>query len=170
MNRATKHQLLINTNILQLVFAHDKNKKTHSISKQSYTFKQELNIHQNEENDTSISAKQSRDIKKTAKAEGLKQIKENCENKPLHGKYSLWSQNSDVDKGNIRQWLRSTGLKAETEGLIIAAQDQSLFTRNYQSKIIKIDADPKYRFCGKFKETVEHLIRSSGIWISHNDS
>ena len=32
--------------MLQLVLAHDKTKKTHSIGKQSYKFKQELNIHQ----------------------------------------------------------------------------------------------------------------------------
>ena len=58
-----------------LVLAHDKIKKAHSISKQSYKFKQELNIHQNEENDTNNSTKQARDIKKTAKTEELKQIK-----------------------------------------------------------------------------------------------
>ena len=72
-----------------LVLAHDKIKKAHSISKQSYKFKQELNMHQNEENDTSNSTKQARDIKKTAKTEELKQIKQNWENKPLHEKYPM---------------------------------------------------------------------------------
>ena len=37
------------------------------------------------------------------------------------------------------QWLKSAWLKAETEGLIIAAQDQNLSTRNYQGNIVKID-------------------------------
>ena len=60
-----------------------KQKKAHSKSKQSYKFKQELNIHQNEENDTNTSTKQAKDIKKTAKTEGLKQIKQNWENIPL---------------------------------------------------------------------------------------
>ena len=69
--------------MLQLILAHDKTKKAHSISKQSFKFKQELNIHQNEENDTNTSMNQVRDIKKTAKTEGLKQIKQNWENKPL---------------------------------------------------------------------------------------
>ena len=36
----------------------------------------------------------------------------------------------DVDQGNIHQWLRSAGFKAETEGFIITAQDKSLFSRN----------------------------------------
>ena len=40
----------------------------------------------------------------------------------------------------------------------MAAQDQNLFTRNYQSKIIKNDADSKCWFCGKFEETVDQLV------------
>ena len=56
-------------------------KKKHSISKQSYRFKQKLNIQQNEENDTNTSTKHARYMKKTNKAEGLKQIKQNWENK-----------------------------------------------------------------------------------------
>ena len=52
--------------MLQLVLAHDK-KEAHSISKKSYKFKQDLNINQKEENDTSISTKHARDCKKTAK-------------------------------------------------------------------------------------------------------
>ena len=58
--------------MLQLFLAHDKTKKASSISKQSYKFRQELNIHQNEENDTNTPRKKAIDIKKTAKAEGLK--------------------------------------------------------------------------------------------------
>ena len=58
--------------MLQLV-----TENTHSVSKQSYKFKQELNIHPSEENDTNASMKKARDIKKTEKAEGLKQIKQN---------------------------------------------------------------------------------------------
>ena len=36
--------------MIQLVLAHDKTKKSDSINKQSYKFKQKLNIHQNEAN------------------------------------------------------------------------------------------------------------------------
>ena len=48
--------------MLKLVLAQNKTKKAHSISKQSYKFKQELNICQNEENDT----KQATDINETS--------------------------------------------------------------------------------------------------------
>ena len=52
-----QQQITTTTNwMLQLVLAHDKTKKAHYISKKSYKFKQELNIHQNEENDTNNSA------------------------------------------------------------------------------------------------------------------
>ena len=36
-----------------------------------------------------------------------------------------------LDHVNTRQRLRSLCLKAETEGFIMIAQDQSLFTKNY---------------------------------------
>ena len=69
-----QHNYLIKTTdwMLQLV-----TENTHSVSKQRYKFKQELNIHPSEENDTNASMKKARDIKKTEKAEGLKQIKQN---------------------------------------------------------------------------------------------
>ena len=50
------------------------------------------------------------------------------------------------------------GLKAETEGFIMAAQDESLFTRNCQSKIVKNGADPKSRFYDQYDETIDHLM------------
>ena len=138
-------------------------KKVHSICKQSYKFSKELNIHQSQENDTNTSTKQARGINKTAKAEGLKQIKQNWENKPLHGKYPLRNQNADVEKESTHQWLRSAGLKEETEGFTMAAQDQNLFTRNYQDKIMKNGADSKCWFCDKFEETVDHLVSGCPI-------
>ena len=43
------------------------------------------------------------------------------------------ASNIDIDIVKTNQWLKS----AETKGLIIAAQDQSLPTRNCQANIIK---------------------------------
>ena len=45
----------------------------------------------------------------------------------------------------------------------MAAQDQSLFTRNYQAKIIKNGTDSKYWFCEKFEENVDHLVSGCTI-------
>ena len=55
------------------------------------------------------------------------------------------------------------GLKAEREGFIMAAQDQSLFTRNYQSKIVKNGTDPKCCFCDQYDETIDHLVSGCSI-------
>ena len=62
------------------------------------------------------------------------------------------TQNADVDQGNTHLWLRSAGLKAETKGFIMAARDQSLFTRNYQAKIIKDGAKPKVSYLKNSKK------------------
>ena len=64
-----------------------------------------------------------------------------------------------MDSKKTNQWLNSARLKAETEGLIIVAQDQSLATRkNHRHHIIKEGTDPHCRLCHSYEETVEHLV------------
>ena len=62
----------------------------------------------------------------------------------MASKYPLQGNNDDVDQKKTHQWLRSSGLKAKTEGFILAPQDQSLLTRNYQAKVIKNRAGQRY--------------------------
>ena len=45
------------------------------------------------------------------------------------------TKEADVDQNKTNQWLRSTGLKTETEGLINASKDQSLATGSYHARI-----------------------------------
>ena len=101
--------------------------------------------------------------RKQPKQRDLSKSNKTGKTKYLHRKYPLWSQNADVDKGKTHQWLSNAGLKAETEGFIMASQDQSLFTRNYQAKIIKNSVDPKCRFCNKYEETVDCLVCGRAI-------
>ena len=62
------------------------------------------------------------------------------------------------DRMLIKMILRSSGLKAATEGFIMAAQDQSLWTRNFQANVIRNGTSPNCRLCDKFNKTIDHLI------------
>ena len=148
--------------MLQLVHNHEQRKQLHSIKKEITKFATELNI------ETAVGTElpcilQARNLKRRAKQEGLKKIKERWESKPLHGQYPKRSKQADVDQEKTHQWLHGMGLKAETEGFIIAEQDQSLFTRNYQSKIVKNSTEPKCRFCDQYDETIDHLVSGCSI-------
>ena len=54
--------------------------------------------------------------------------------------------------------MKHTGLKGETEGLITAAQDQTLNTRYYSKHIIKQGTTDRFRMCHTQPETVKHII------------
>jgi len=142
--------------MLKLVNLHEQNKKLHSVTKESHKFSRELDLDlQNDE--AVIPTVVAKKTKQKAKELGLKHIAKRWEEKPLHGK------NADVDELATHQWLRNSGLKEETEGFILAAQDQSLFTRNYQANVIHNGADPKCRFCDEKLETIDHLVSGCSI-------
>ena len=44
----------------------------------------------------------------------------------MHGQYPARIDKPDINQDNAHQWFRNSGLKAESEGFIIAAQDQSI--------------------------------------------
>ena len=56
------------------------------------------------------------------------------------------------------KWMKHTGLKRETEGLITAAHNQALNTRYYSKHIIKQGTTDRCRMCHTQPETVEHII------------
>ena len=76
--------------------------------------------------------------------------------KPLHGYYErvcseVWNQNSTF------YWLYKGDLSIESEGLLIAAQEQSLSTRA-MTHLYGTCPSALCRLCGEHPETVEHLI------------
>ena len=97
-------------------------------------------------------------IKAEAKKESVTRRMQRWQAKPLHGQYSKRVNEVDVDKKYTHQWVSSTGLKGETEGFILAAQDQSLPTRNYQANILHTGVDPRCRLCAEKVETIDHIV------------
>ena len=84
---------------------------------------------------------------------------ERWKNKPLHGQYVRNIQDI-VNKEDTAGWLRNGRLKKETEGLIVAAQDQALSTNAIKVNVYKQKGSPMCRLCGLKEETVDHLVSS----------
>ena len=76
----------------------------------------------------------------------------------MHGKFPKYLDKDHIDMQLSFEWMKHTGLKGETEGLITAAQDQALNTRYYSKHIIKQGSTDKCRMCNSQPETVEHII------------
>ena len=94
---------------------------------------------------------------KKMKDEVVKKHKAAFEEKTLHSKFI--KETSDVrDNKNSWLWLRKGYLKKETEGLLLAAQDQALRTRWIMKNIDKKDVQDKCRLCGERDETVAHIV------------
>ena len=64
--------------------------------------------------------------KAIAKHRGRQHLRSKWESKALHHKYPQLVKQADVNQDKTHRWLKAAGLKAEIEGFIIAAQDQSL--------------------------------------------
>ena len=100
----------------------------------------------------------ARRTKAKAKHQGRQQLRSKWESKALQ-KYPQRMKQADVDQDKAHRWLKSAGLKVETEGFVITTRDQSLPTRWYQRNILKKpDVNPKCRQCGRFDETIGHLV------------
>ncbi len=137
---------------------HENKKTIYSIFKEAAKYKKELDIPEIIPKENEANTNYAKRVKLSAKDLGLQQLQKTWEDKVMHGRYPKRLKDPDVDQQKTHQWLRNAGLKAETEGLIIAAQDQSLATRSYHHRIIKDGTDPQCRICGKYEETIDHII------------
>ena len=99
----------------------------------------ELVVDQPGHKETDSVTNKAKEVKNIAKKQGKEQIRIRWEQKPLHGQYLKRLKRQDIDETETHKWLKSSGLKSETEGLIVAAQDQNLMTNQYQSEIMKME-------------------------------
>lgn len=101
--------------------------------------------------DNFVKDKTSVGLKKEKMEERIKGWKE----KALHGQYPR--RVDEVETGSYT-WLKTGWLKKETEGFLLAAQDQALPTRNYKVNIMKEQSSKMCRMCGSRVETVMHIL------------
>ena len=147
---------------MKLDTKHDSTKTLHSVKKEAARFRKELGIQEQYQADT-VPTEAARRIKLESKRAGTRGLQDCWHEKPLHGQYPSRASEADVDTRRTHQWLSSSGLKAETEGFIIAAQDQSLNTRNYQANILKSNCNPKCRLCDDKLETIDHIVAGCSV-------
>lgn len=79
--------------------------------------------------------------------------------KSLHGRHHHDLNQTHVDIESSNKWLSIGDVFPETEGFMLAIQDQIINTRNYQKHIIhdtNIETD-LCRRCGSASETIQHI-------------
>ena len=143
---------------LRCVDQHHKNIKLYSISKQSIEFSKEINLSEEHPEPSGTPIEAAKIIKHKAKDRLHKSMKATWERKPLHGQFVKRTAEQDVSQHLTNEWLKGAGLKGETEGLLIAAQDQALATKNYLSHISKTISDDLCRMCKSKPETIDHIV------------
>jgi len=69
----------------------------------------------------------------------------------MHGQFYWDLEKPSVDKEKSLVWLCNSGLKGDTESLIIAAQDKALSMCYHQRNIMK-------RICHKAEEHIKYIV------------
>ena len=85
-----------------------------------------------------------------------KERKRRLKEKKLHGKF--FNQVKEVADQRSWQWLKGGFLDKRTESFVCAAQENVLATRYYCATILKKEVSKKCRKCGKYVETVGHVV------------
>ena len=65
---------------------------------------------------------------------------------------------AEIRDKKMWEWLKKGRLKKETEGMIMAAQDQALRTNSIKRIIDRQNVSEKCRMCGEGDETVSHIV------------
>ena len=75
----------------------------------------------------------------------------------MHGQLPRNLDEKLVDIEQSYRWLKSGDIKGETEGTIVAAQDQAISKNYFKNKILKEEIETKGRLCKQHEETVNSL-------------
>lgn len=89
----------------------------------------------------------------------IRQKKQDWISKPLHGRHSNILSQPHIDSKASNGWLDRADLFAETEGFMVAIQDQVIATKNYLKYIIRTNLeDDRCRRCCQQSETIQHIM------------
>ena len=89
--------------------------------------------------------------------------KERFGEKPLHSAYSKDTKDGKDEKESWK-WLTNGYQKKETEGMLMAAQDQALRTNWISVMIDKRQESAMCRMCGERDETISHIVSECKNW------
>ena len=108
---------------IQAVLRHQTAKALHSIPKEAEAYLTEAETKELITNDLPKSATwKAKKLKLRYKEDINKLVKDRWEEKAMHGKLPSYLEKDHVDQEMSFQWMKCTGLKGKTEGLITAAK------------------------------------------------
>ncbi|CAH3024753.1 unnamed protein product, partial [Porites evermanni] len=139
------------------VLDHERSKAKNSISKNATKFKREVTMLEIENREDKSASENTKALKHVFKSKMTSMKEEKWKNKALHGQYPKILEKPHVDTVTTNKWL-SSNLNGEKEGLLVAAQDQAINTRNYQKVICGQQVESKCRMCSQYEESVDHIV------------
>ena len=98
--------------------------------------------------------------KKTRRKVVIKRQKQNTndwKNNKRAGHFAKRMDEKEIDKEKSYEWLKRGVLNFDSERIVLAAQDEGLYT-NGLKKIFGLTTNDKCRFCQEAVETVNHLL------------
>lgn len=107
-------------------------------------------------------------LKKSVKeAEHTLLLREHID-RPVHGQYFSLIKEIGMSEGLSFAFLKSAGLKSETEGFLFACQDGVINTLVYRSRVMHISVDnTNCRACKQYPETLSHILSACPKYACH---
>ena len=144
---------------IQAVLRHQNPKALHSVPKEAGKYLTEAGTTDDMTSDHGKTATwKAKQLKLKYKEDFMKMVRDKWNKKAMHGKFPNYLDKDHVDVELSFKCMKHTGFKGETEGLITAAQHQTLNTRYYNKHIIKQGTIDRCRMCHTQPETVEQII------------
>ena len=129
---------------IQAVLRHQNSKALHTVPKEAEKYLTEARTTDDHGKTVTWKAKQ---LKLKYKEDFKKMVKNKWKEKAMHGKLPNYLDKDHMDVKLSFEWIKHSGVKGETEGLITAAQGQALNTRYYSKHIIKQGTTDRCRMC-----------------------